>query len=418
MTECAAPLPLFDTLENIAAPPESVIIHLDALTIPVAHQEFTLCLEFLKSYTNSRDTFTAYRREVERYLHWSWLICKKSVKEVTRNDFRDYLQFVNKPPKTWLGTKTVNRFIIDAMGLRQPNPEWRPFVAKVSKTARRLGKKPSKAHYQLSNKSMQAIFATLSSFYTFLQQESYLEVNPIALIRQKKSYTQHEQTRKVTRKLSKLQWHFVIVTAEEMAAENLQHERTLFLMSAFYLMGLRISELAYQPGRAATMASFSPDKHGLWWYTTVGKGNKIRDVAVPDELLSALKRYRDYLDLPPLPSRSENTPLLPKLKGKQGLGTRQIRNIVQAVFDRAIYKLHAKQKPDEAEDLTTATVHWLRHTAISSEVEYRPREHIRDDVGHENPATMDKYIDTDRIARHQSAQHKQLKPDLDKEPTA
>src|SRR3990167_287049 len=286
MTECAAPLPLFDTLENIAAPPESVIIHLDALTIPVAHQEFTLCLEFLKSYTNSRDTFTAYRREVERYLHWSWLICKKSVKEVTRNDFRDYLQFVNKPPKTWLGTKTVNRFIIDAMGLRQPNPEWRPFVAKVSKTARRLGKKPSKAHYQLSNKSMQAIFATLSSFYTFLQQESYLEVNPIALIRQKKSYTQHEQTRKVTRKLSKLQWHFVIVTAEEMAAENLQHERTLFLMSAFYLMGLRISELAYQPGRAATMASFSPDKHVLWWYTTVGKGNKIRDVAVPDELLS------------------------------------------------------------------------------------------------------------------------------------
>ena len=67
-------------------------------------------------------------------------------------------------------------------------------------------------------------------------------------------------------------------------------------------------------------------------------------------------------------------------------------------------------KKDEAEDLATATVHWLRHTAISSEVEYRPREHIRDDVGHENPATMDKYIDTDRLARHQSAQGKKLKP--------
>ncbi len=68
-------------------------------------------------------------------------------------------------------------------------------------------------------------------------------------------------------------------------------------------------------------------------------------------------------------------------------------------------------KIDEAEDLATATVHWLRHTAISTEVEYRPREHIRDDVGHENPATMDKYIDTDRVARHRSAQSKRLKPE-------
>ena len=55
-------------------------------------------------------------------------------------------------------------------------------------------------------------------------------------------------------------------------------------------------------------------------------------------------------------------------------------------------------------------MHWLRHTAISNEVEFRPREHIRDDVGHDNPATMDKYIDIDRAARHHSAQRKRLKP--------
>ena len=82
------------------------------------------------------------------------------------------------------------------------------------------------------------------------------------------------------------------------------------------------------------------------------------------------------------------------------------------VFDLAIHSLKQAGKIDEADDLATATVHWLRHTAISSEVEYRPREHIRDDVGHENPATMDKYIDTDRLARHQSAQGKHLKPSL------
>lgn len=410
-SEKALPIPqaLFDTLENIKNLHTCVSNYLESLSIPCAKQEYQLCLEFLKSYANSKDTYTAYRRETERLIHWSWLICKKALKDISRNDIRDYLQFVGSPPKTWMSTKIVDRFI-DVEGLRQQNPAWRPFVAKVSKVARRHGKEANKNNYQLGNKSIEAIFAVLSSMFTYLQQEEYTDVNPIALIRQKKGYIQRQQTRKVTRKLSKLQWMEVITTAEEMAKKDPTHERTLFLMSAFYLLGLRISELAYGETRQATMGSFAPDKRSLWWYTTVGKGNKERDVAVPDELLAALKRYRTHLGLPPLPHRDEPTPLFPKLKGKQGLSTRQIRSIVQTVFDAAIEKLQSAGKKDEAEDLATATVHWLRHTAISNEVEYRPREHIRDDVGHENPATMDKYIDIDRVARHQSAQSKPLKP--------
>ncbi len=401
--------PLFDTLENITNTPYCVRDYLKSLSIVDAEKEFSLCLEFLKSYINSADTFTAYRREVERMLHWAWLICKKPLKEVSRNDIRDYMQFVNTPPKAWITTKTVTRFI-EKEGLRIPNPDWRPFVVRISKVARRHGKQPVKAEYQLSNKSIEAIFAALSSLYTFLQQESYLEVNPVSLIRQKKGYIQRQQTRKVTRKLSRIQWSCAIDAAEKMAAANPEHERTLFLMSAFYLLGVRISELAYAPGRMATMGNFAPDKQSLWWFTTVGKGNKIRDIAVPDELLTALKRYRTCLGLSPLPSRDEATPLLQKIKGKSGLGARQIRNIVQEVFDGAISQLLQQGKTDEAEDLATATVHWLRHTAISTDVETRPREHIRDDVGHENAATMDKYIDTDRFARHESARKKKLKP--------
>jgi len=403
-------IPLFDTLENINNDYPHLKLYFDAIGLDSCAIEYKHCYELLKSYANSKDTFNAYRREVERLLHYSWLIAKKPVKQLTRNDIRDYLQFVNSPPKQWIATKVVSRFINDPLGLRQPNPEWRPFVVKVSKIARRHGKEPKRTNYQLSPKSIEAIFAVLSSVFTYLQQEEYCENNPVALIRQKKSYLKREQTRKVTRKLSKLQWLYVITTAEELAINDPQHERTLFLFSAFYLLGLRISELAYVPGRIATMGNFAPDKRGLWWYTTTGKGNKIRDVAVPDELMQALKRYRTHLNLPPLPHRDEQTPLFPKMRGKDGLGTRQIRNIVQSVFDHAIEKLYLIGKTDEAEDLATATVHWLRHTAISSEVEYRPREHIRDDVGHENPGTMDKYIDIDRIARHSSAQKKRLKP--------
>ncbi len=408
------PRPIFDTLENFATIPDSIHEYIESLNIPLAPQEFKLCLEFLKSYANSADTFNAYRRETERLLNWAWLVCKKSLKEITRNDVRDYLQFVNNPPKNWIATKSANRFIVNALKLRVVNPEWRPFIIRSTKVGQRLGKKPSKENYQLSNKSIEAIFASMGTLFSFLQQENYLEVNPVSLIRQKKSYIQRQQVRRVTRKLSKLQWHYVICAAEEIAELNPQHQRTLFLMSAFYLLGLRISEVAYIPGRLATMGNFAPDKEGLWWYTTIGKGNKLRDIAVPDELLNALRLYRESLNLSPLPSREEPTPLLPKLKGKHGLGARQIRYIVQDVFDQAIYGLLRLGKKDEAEDLACATVHWLRHTAISTDVETRPREHIRDDVGHENPSTMDKYIDIDRVARHQSAQYKQLKPKLEK----
>lgn len=406
------PLPLFDTLENLEVIPAHLDDYIETMNIPSAKKEHQLCTEFLKSYAQSKDTFSSYRREVERLLHWAWLICKKPLRDITRNDVRDYLQFINSPPKSWMSTKVVNRFINSADGLRKCNPAWRPFVVKISKSARRHGKHPNKSHYQLSNKSIEAVFAILSSMFTYLQQEEYLDSNPVSLIRQKKGYIQRQQTRKVTRKLSRLQWIYVINTSEEMARNNPVHERTLFLMSAFYLLGLRISELSYTRERMATMGNFAPDKRGMWWYTTLGKGNKIRDVAVPDELLSALKRYRAHLNLSPLPHRDEPTPLFPRLNGKEGLGARQIRKIVQSVFDLAIEKLIAANKTDEAEDLAAATVHWLRHTAISSEVEYRPREHIRDDVGHENPATMDKYIDTDRVARHRSAQGKPLKPPL------
>lgn len=405
------PRPLFDTLEMLNQPNKIIAEYIEQLNIALAQQEYDLCLEFLKSYANSKDTFTAYRREVERLLHWSWLVCKKPLKELNRNNIRDYLSFTQSPPGNWVSLKVTPRFTSSTSDERIPNSAWRPFVVKVNKTSRKLGQEPDKSDYKLSNKSVEAIFAVLSSMFTYLQQEEYMETNPVALIRQKKGYIQRQQTRKVTRRLSRVQWAYVITTCEEMAAENLQHERTLFLMSCFYLLGLRISELAYDKHHPAEMGNFAPDKRDMWWYTTVGKGNKVRDVAVPDELLNALKRYRQALGLSPLPPRGDNTPLFPKIKGRHGLGSRQIRNIVQSLFDRAIERLRQAGKIDEADDLSAATVHWLRHTAISSEVEYRPREHIRDDVGHENPATMDKYIDTDRVARHQSAKSKKLKPD-------
>lgn len=404
------PKPLFDTIENLSEPTlECVQSYLQQLQLPEIFDEYNLSRRFLESYSGSYDTFNAYRREIEKFLHWTWLVAKKALKNIDRSDVRNYFEFSRKPLVTWITTKNTARFI-NSNGTKIPNPDWRPFVAKVSKAARKHGKNPDTHNYLLSNKSLAALIAVLSTFFTFLQQEGYLESNPVQLVRQKSRYIQKEQTHKITRKLSQTQWHYVIATIENLAETDDFYERHLFLIAVFYLLGLRISEVSETTSRTPIMGDFAPDKHGRWWFTTVGKGNKIRDIAVPDSLLEALKRYRTTLGYTPLPTRGETTPLLAKQRGPGNLGTRQVRNLVQNCFDFAIERLRKAGKEDEAQDLETATVHWLRHTAISVDVEHRPREHVRDDAGHESGAITDRYIDIDRIARHDSAKSKSLHP--------
>ena len=92
-------------------------------------------------------------------------------------------------------------------------------------------------------------------------------------------------------------------------------------------------------------------------------------------------------------------------------GTRHIRKIVQFCFDHAIERLKKAGFTEEADQLTSATVHWLRHTGISEDVKYRPREHVRDDAGHSSSAITDLYIDIERRARHASARKKVIVPD-------
>lgn len=410
MAKTITPRALFDTVISLEEPaPDCVDLYLKHFALPETVEEYRLAREFLASYAGSQDTFNAYRKEIERLLQWAWIVAKKPIKTIDRNDVRRYIEFATDPPADWISDKSVARFI-NKNGERIHNTEWRPFVIRIGKSQRRAGQTTENAEYHLTDPSMRALFAGLSTFFTFMQQESYIEVNPIQLIRQKGRFLQKQQSQKVTRKLSDCQWRYTINTIERLANEDAHLERHLFMMCAFYLLGLRISELAETPGRIPCMGDFAPDKQSRWWFTTVGKGNKMRDVAVPDTMLNALKRYRLSQNLSSLPARGEPTPLLNKERGRGGLGTRQIRNLVQFCFDQAVLELTRDGLHDEAQDLTVATVHWLRHTAISADVEHRPREHVRDDAGHENISITDRYIDIDRIARHDSARKKALKP--------
>lgn len=411
------PVPLFDTLEHLGTPNHiqsvDVCQQFPNQTFPDgANNDYRHACNFLYTYRGSAETFKSYRREVERLLQWAWFVHGKTLDHLHRIDFETFLEFCQSPPNHWIGLKHVVRFI-EQDGQHIPNPNWHPFVATISKKAHRDGKQPLAKGYALSQNALQAIFAILSSFYNYLVQEEYTSANPIAQIRQKSKFLRKHQSKRQIRRLSELQWAYVIETAEIMAKENPEtHERTLFMMNALFAMYLRISELAASTRWIPQMGHFYKDMDGNWWFKTVGKGNKERDICVSDAMLAALKRYRTSLGLTTLPSPAETTPLISKSLGKGPIeGTRHIRKIVQSCFDRAIERLTHDGFTEEAEMLISATVHWLRHTGISEDVKIRPREHVRDDAGHSSSAITDRYIDIELRARHASAKKKLIKQD-------
>ena len=403
------PAPLFDQAAHIGNPltyARSILQRQPELrAIEQIYDDLVNSLNFLGSYNGSSATFNSYRREVERLLQWSWLVRQAGLAELNRQDMEDYLAFCQSPPTCWVGNKQVARFR-NYQGERVINPDWRPFVAQQNKRSQT-------DDFNLSQKSLQAVFSILSTYFNYLQQEDYLAINPIKLIRQRSRYLQRHAYQEPIRRISNLQWDYILETVERAAQDNpKEHERSLFVMRCLFGMYLRISELVADERGTPVMGDFQQDRDQHWWLRVVGKGNKVRMVTVSDDMLDALKRYRNHLGLTPLPRVGEQTPIVAKIKGRGAVtSTRQIRYLVQGCFDAAYQRMREEGLKDEAEELQVATVHWLRHTGISEDVKFRPKEHVKEDAGHASMATTDRYIDTEMRERHASARHKKLKPE-------
>ena len=407
------PAPIIDNLEHIGNPFRtksfSAKSYIDSPGVNFDH-DLEYALKFLYSYNGSTATFNSYRREIERLLQWAWRIECTSVFRFQREHIEDFIKFCLNPPQAWIGSKNVARFK-KKQDERVPNTDWRPFVVTIPKSEFSKGKSADASKFCLSQAAVKSIFTALSSFYDYLLQEGLVESNPVALIRQKSKFVRREQKTTIVRRISNIQWDYVLETAGMLADEKPnKHERTLFIMNALFAMYLRISELVADERSVPVMGDFKKDRDANWWFHVTGKGNKSRSITVCDDMLKALKRYRNHLDLSPLPGSNEQTPLISKMKGKGPVtSTRHIRLIVQNCFDLAYQRMVDDGLRDDADDLKVATVHWLRHTGISEDVKFRPREHVRDDAGHASMATTDRYIESDRRERHESGRRKRVK---------
>ncbi|WP_095158127.1 tyrosine-type recombinase/integrase [Pseudomonas sp. Irchel 3E13] len=409
------PFPLFDSYPefrqlnfNDLSKERPVILDLlrqaDQSTDPTG--SYLAVRDFLHSYDGNEGTFNSYRTHVERLLLWCILVAKQPILSMRRTDAEAFMEFCLKPPAHWIGPVVKSRFVRVGARKKAPtdvyviNDAWRPFNLTQPKVVRKLADEanveaPAPTAYRMSSGSVAQVFAACQSFFQFCTDEDLADANPFRAVKQKSRFTQRNTREVRGRSLTTLQWDFVIETAELMADEDPEHERTLFILVTLFSLYLRISDLVGREGWEPTMGSFQKQGDD-WWFHAIRKGNKKDKVSVRHDYLAYLKRYRATLSLSPLPYPGEQAPLLRTLNGRAGLSDRHVRALIQGVFDRAVDRMKADGQPeDEITNLRAASLHWLRHTSATFDAEFRDMKDLQADLGHESlSTTQDNYYDS------------------------
>lgn len=147
--------------------------------------------------------------------------------------------------------------------------------------------------------------------------------------------------------------------------------RTRWLITLFHNCGPRVSEVATHG-----MGSIKPITHRgrtIWVWHITGKGRKLREVPLSEDVVTALGQFRALLGLSPYPAPLESVPLAPsfwtlKADGKispenlKPLTRQSLYNIVTGIMEAAATILGGNH--EEYDSLRRASTHWLRHTAL------------------------------------------------------
>ncbi len=345
----------------------------------------------------SAGTRSSYAKEIERLCLWCVHEAGQTLTALKETDFRRYRRFLGHPPPQWRdkqGRKHRRRKPNGAL-----NPAWRPFAG------------------PLSENSVARAERALSSFFGYLTRKRYADVNPMPpATRQRRPRFRDRHLPRETL-VAALQ-----VLSERFAEAGAPRERNAwlrarFVLQLYYYLGLRISEAA-----GHRMGDFYCEKDGgeeMWFLRVIGKGEKRRDIPVPDEFLGVLADVRRQLGLSPaLPTVGEPAALVPGLRRdgrfepRKPVSVRRVSEIVQSAFGAAAALLEARNLGEDATHaarLRRASSHWVRHTYGTSMVDAgMPLTDVRDNLGHASVVTTEIYLHDDQRERHRRSRSHRL----------
>lgn len=355
----------------------------------------------------SEHTYVRFRNEIERFLLWSFLIKETPIDDFRKTDILDYADFCWKPPITWIGTSSLDRFILDN-GYFKSNKKWCPYKLQAPKSQQ--AKTIDKKKYRPSQQTLISTFTAVIAFYKYLMGEELCFGNPAQIAKKDCRHFIADTQVKEAKRLTEVQWQYVLDTAVEMADENAIYERNLFVIASLKTLFLRISELSERENWSPIMGHFWQDEDENWWLKVYGKGRKLRDTTVPSDFMPFLERYREMRNLSRLPFSGENTVLVEKIRGQGGMSSRHLRRLVQEVFDHAYKNMKDSEGETKAMKLKEASTHWLRHTGASMEIERgRALKDLSEDLGHASMATTDTvYVQTENKKRAESGKKRKV----------
>lgn len=344
-----------------------------------ANNDIDAVSTWLLEFQESKNTFDSYRQCVERFLLWL-NGANKFLKDLTREDITKYQLFLKNPlpHEIWCGKKFPRQ-----------DSRWKPFSKGLS---------PSSIRLQIQ---------ILTGLFNYLIDAGYLTKNPFRLIRIKDKTIKNKSNEKfLTTTEIEYIFNYINKLSENNLKEKFNKERVLFIFNLLYFTGARRSEILN-----AKMNDFI-HKRNQWWFKVVGKGNKYGEIPATQELMNALLRYRQFLNLSMYPETEENFALI--------LNSQFIKNstIKIGIKKQALHELITNtchKVADSIDNIDSAaafklrhvSTHWLRHTSATHQVDAGiDIRVVKENLRHSNIETTMHYQHTEEDYRHQETSDK------------
>ena len=327
--------------------------------------------------TGRTATQRAYRKEAERLLLWAVLERGKPISSLRVEDINAFKAFLAAPPARWCGPRHRQRW----------SPLWRPLEGPLSPLALR-----------------QAL-VVLRSLFVFLVSQNYLVGNPFAGVSVPREAGRSLGSR---RALTFGQWDALDERLEALPDDPVGRRRARAIRW-LYATGLRISELANAHcGDLQHVGYRLPDgtEDSGWLLGVVGKGDKHRQVPVPERLVAELQDElgRNALEPDVLHGSNKDVAILVRFESgvAQPLSTSGLAKGLKTVLARCAQEM----SDDDAKQLRKASAHWFRHTHGTHALNGRPGEGagvpiqvVQNNLGHASIGTTSGYLTTERDAR-------------------
>ena len=331
-------------------------------------------------------TQRAYRKEAERLLLWAILERGKPLSSLTVEDAGAYLAFLREPPARWCGARHQQRW----------SPLWRPLEGAL---------KPAAQGHAIT---------VLRILYAWLTAQGYLIGNPFAAVAAPRS---PPRPLGAGRMLSEALMQTVLGRLQGLP-DTAPNRRLKLALPWLYATGLRLAEMvAARCGHLVWVeyVNAQGDIAGGWLQTVIGKGDKLREVPVPGELVQALRQVLGEHGQASSPTDpiNANVPVLARYGGAgEGDTLPALLPVVAGGLYKDLKGFFAacadeleKDDPAAAARLRQASTHWLRHTHASHAVNGRPGragvpvQVMQQNLGHASLATTSNYITTERDMR-------------------